>query len=181
MPPRRSSHTLRPQNSSSSRSSSSRWRRGCIIAPRRERPRRRPRLAGLPVLYALAPSGHLPKPPRLRWGRRGRVTSHWCCCRRLLPLGDRWEREDRSRGGEGVGHVTLAGRGKPRYDFHRTMVEAERWQCDTPDEGPCSACAAASLVCKFSEGGEDRRRTGPARYKLLLICIRATADVRKDV
>ncbi|PUU81746.1 hypothetical protein B9Z19DRAFT_574158 [Tuber borchii] len=36
-------------------------------------------------------------------------------------------------------------------------------KCDTPDEGPCSACVAASLVCKFSEG-EDKRRAGPARY-----------------
>ncbi|TGZ78819.1 hypothetical protein EX30DRAFT_397506 [Ascodesmis nigricans] len=40
---------------------------------------------------------------------------------------------------------------------------ARKTKCDTPDSGPCSACAAASLVCKFSEGGEDRRRAGPAR------------------
>ncbi|KAF8253391.1 hypothetical protein K440DRAFT_625450 [Wilcoxina mikolae CBS 423.85] len=40
---------------------------------------------------------------------------------------------------------------------------ARKTKCDTPDQGPCSACAAASLVCKFSEGGEDRRRAGPAR------------------
>ncbi|KAI5805961.1 fungal-specific transcription factor domain-containing protein [Geopyxis carbonaria] len=40
---------------------------------------------------------------------------------------------------------------------------ARKTKCDTPDSGPCSACAAASLVCKFSEGNEDRRRSGPAR------------------
>lgn len=36
-------------------------------------------------------------------------------------------------------------------------------KCDTPDAGPCASCVAASLVCKFSEGGDERRRVGPAR------------------
>jgi hypothetical protein len=99
-------------------------------------------------------------------------------CRRLLRTpsfyyhrfskpGGRRAREDHFRGGGEVGLATRAELERRRYvasTFSKKRKLTAIGQCDTPDEGPCSACAAASLVCKFSEGGEDRRRAGPARY-----------------
>ncbi|KAL7273596.1 hypothetical protein RUND412_003535 [Rhizina undulata] len=60
-----------------------------------------------------------------------------------------------------------AGSRRPFQRRRRTRAcdacRSRKTKCDTPNQGPCAACQAASLICKFSEGGEDRRRHGPAR------------------
>ncbi|KAF8423259.1 fungal-specific transcription factor domain-containing protein [Tirmania nivea] len=43
------------------------------------------------------------------------------------------------------------------------QCRTRKTKCDTPNDGPCSSCVAASLECHFSEGGDERRRAGPTR------------------